>query len=1108
MALLRKKNTITREIYSIKVLQVLAAVAISIFMFLSCSTKSDSVYTLTTSTDPAASGIVTPSQGGFDKGSEVEITATANENMVFSGWRGDFVGSENPTVITMNSDKNIMAFFVEMQYSLSIHIEGEGTVTERILLEKSTEYGEGTFIELTAIPAEGWRLAEWQGDLSGSENPEQITIDSPKEVTAVFAQESEEPEESRYNLTLNVDGEGSVSIDPEQDEYESGTMVELTATPSDGWEFVEWTGDINSSDSSVELTMDSNKEVTAVFAEETEEPEESRYNLAVNVNGEGTVNIDPEQSEYESGTMVQLTAIPSGGWEFVEWSGDINSSQTSVEITMDSNNEVTAVFAEESDEPEESGYNLAVNVDGEGTVNIDPEQSEYESGTMVELTAIPLDGWEFVEWAGDVNSSRASVEIMMDTDKEVTAVFAEEPEEPEESRYNLAVNVDGEGSVSIDPEQDEYESGTTVELTATPADGWEFVEWAGDVNSSRASVEITMDTDKEVTAVFAEEPEENTFNLEVSLDGEGSVSIDPEQSEYESGTMVELTATPSGGWKFVEWTGDINSSRTSVETTMDTDKEVTAVFAEEPEEPEESRFSLAVNVDGDGSVSIDPEQEEYEDGSTVELTATPSGGWEFVEWSGDVNSSEPSVEITMDANKEVTAVFEETFFDLTINTTGDGTVNISPDLNEYEPGTVVELTANPSDGWELDQWEGDLTGTENPASITMENSTEITALFIEQETAFSGGDGSVGNPYQVSTAEQLQTISEFLSSHFIQVNNINAGSTSGWNGGSGFSPIGSSSNPFTGTFNGNGFEISGLTIDRDGDDHVGLFGVAGNAQISNTGLVGVNITGEDIVGGLAGANNGQISNSYVTGNVSGDEIIGGLVGINNGQISGSHSEVDVFGDDDHVGGLAGINGNNGEITDSFASGNVEGVDDEIGGLVGTNNGQITSSYATGNVVGDESVGGLVGTNSGEISRSYATGNVSGDESIGGFVGANRNNARIENSYATGSVSGDDELGGFAGKNWPNGLIATSYASGSVSGDDDTGGFIGWNRASLDSCYWDSQVANQSSGIGRGNQNGLTGLTTSEMTGSSAEENMPGFDWNSVWRTSGSYPVLQ
>ena len=1123
---------------------------VAVFMFLSCSTKNNQVYTLTTSTDPVASGIVTPSQGGFDEGSEVEITAVANENMIFSGWRGDYIGSENPTVITMNSDKRIMAFFIDRQYPLSIQIEGEGTVTERVLQENSTDYTQETIVELTANPAEGWRLANWGGDLSGSENPTVIRMDEAREVTAVF-------EKREYPLSISIEGEGSVSekiIQEKSTDFEHGTLVELTAhpaigwvflgwdgdlegnenpetiiidketgvtaifkpvaeiftftvqgegavdielietdenpskslfqltaRPSDGWKFTEWQGDVTGPDNPIQITLTEETVVNAVF-------EIREYPLTIHTEGEGNVTeqvVQQKTTNYEDGTVVELSANAAQGWEFIEWKGDLSGSENPEQITINSPKEVTAVFSESPDEPEETTFNLAVNIQGEGSVNIEPEQDEYESGSSVELSATPSDGWKFVEWTGDINSPQSSVEITMNTDKEITAVFSEEPEEPEESTYNLALNVEGEGSVNIDPEQDEYEEGTMVELTASPSEGWEFVEWTGDITSSQISVKITMDSDKEITTVFAEEPdepEESTLSLAVNIDGEGSVNIDPELDEYEDGSTVELTATPSEGWQFVEWTGDINSAQITVEITMDTDKEITAVFSEVPEEPEESTFNLTLNLDGEGSVNIEPEQDEYEEGTTVELTAKPLDGWQFVEWTGDISSSETSVELTMDSDKNVTAVYEEILFDLTVNITGNGSVNISPDLNEYEPGTVVELTAEPSDGWEFDQWEGDLAGTDNPASITMERSTEITALFIELETAFSGGDGSSGNPYQVSTADELQAISDFLSSHFIQVKHINAGSTSGWNGGSGFSPIGSSTNPFIGTFDGNGFEISGLTIDRDGDDLVGLFGFIGDAQINNVGLVNVNIIGEENVGGLAGTNNGRISNSYVTGKILGDEMVGGLVGNNNGQIAGSYSLGAVFGNDDQIGGLVGINGSTGKITNSFASGDV--------------------------VADDTGTGGLVGTNNGEISHSYATGNVIGDESVGGLVGANRNNAQIVNSYATGSVSGDDEVGGLAGRNWPNGVIATSYASGRVSGDDNTGGFIGWNQASLDSCYWDNQATNQSSGIGRGTQNGLTGLTTAKMTGSSAEDNMPGFDWNSVWRTSSNYPVLQ
>ena len=1058
----QEKITLSRESYIRKVLKRFAVSVISVFIFFSCSTENKQVYTLVTSTDPVASGIVTPSQGGFDEGTEVEVSAAANDNMVFSGWRGDFNGSENPAVITMNSNKNILAFFVDRQYPLSIHIEGEGTVSERVLQERSTHYAGGTFVELNANPAEGWKLAGWRGDLSGSVNPAVIRMDEAKEITAVF-------EKREYPLSITIEGEGSVVenvIQERSTDYEYGTLVELTAHPADGWVFSGWGGNLEGTKNPETIIIEQETSITANFIPVDEI-------LALTVQGEGTVNIEQiESEENPSKNRVQLTARPSDGWRFTEWQGDITDTDNPVEIILIEEKAVLAVF-------EHREYPLTILTEGEGSVTeqvLQQRTADYEDGTVVELTAYAAQGWEFIEWKGDLSGLENPQQITIDSPKEVTAVFAGEPEE---STFNIALNIEGEGSVTIDPEQAEYESGSMVELTASPSAGWQFVEWTGDISTSQTSVEITMNSNKVINAVFAKELEESIFNLSADIQGEGSVRIDPELDEYESGSIVELTATPSFGWRFVRWTGDISSAQSSVELTMDSNKEVTALFAEESEG---ITFELNLNIEGDGSVTIAPELEEYEEGTMVELTASPSAGWQFVEWTGDISSAQISIELIMYSDKEVIAVFEEIVFDLTINISGNGTVNLNPDLNEFKPGTLVELTAEPSDGWEFNQWQDDITGTENPILITMESSTEVTALFIEQETAFSGGDGSPGNPYRVSTTEQLQAISEYLSSHFIQINNINASSTSGWNSGQGFSPIGSSSMPFTGTFNGSGFEISGLTINRDGDDHVGLFGFTGNAQINNTGLVNVNIIGEDIVGGLAGTNNGQINNSYVTGNVSGEEMIGGLVGLNNGQTTGSHSNAFVYGDDEHVGGLVGVNESNGEIRGSFALGNVEGDDDGVGGLVGTNNGEISNSYATGNVIGEESVGGL--------------------------VGSNRNSARIVNSYAAGNVSGDDEVGGLAGRNYPNGFIATSYARGNVSGDDKTGGFIGWNQGSLTTSYWDSQATNQSNGIGRGNQNGLTSLTTSEMTGSSAENNMPGFNWNSVWRTTANYPVLQ
>ena len=144
---------------------------------------------------------------------------------------------------------------------------------------------------------------------------------------------------------------------------------------------------------------------------------------------------------------------------------------------------------------------------------------------------------------------------------------------------------------------------------------------------------------------------------------------------------------------------------------------------------------------------------------------------------------------------------------------------------------------------------------------------------------------------------------------------------------------------FEGAFDGQGYEIRDLFINRPGEDHVGLFGDVGGV-IMNTGVVNVTATGTNYVGGLVGDNYGTVSNSYSTGSVTGNDYVGGLVGINGGPVSNSYSTGSVTGNEN------------------------------VGGLVGWNFGSVSNSYSTGSVTGNENVGGLVGQNWETVSNSY------------------------------------------------------------------------------------------------------------------------------------------
>ena len=219
-----------------------------------------------------------------------------------------------------------------------------------------------------------------------------------------------------------------------------------------------------------------------------------------------------------------------------------------------------------------------------------------------------------------------------------------------------------------------------------------------------------------------------TYTLTVSVTGSGSVS--PSGGAYASGASVSLTATPNTGWTFARWEGDLSGSDNPATITMNGNRTVTAVFEEEAV----MTYTLSVSVTGNGSVS--PNSGAFDDGETVSLTATPDDGWQFARWEGDLSGSDNPATITMSADRTVTAVFEAipVTFELTVNVTGSGSV--SPAGGTFNANQSVSIAATPAEGWEFARWEGDLSGSDNPATITMSANRNVTAVFEESVDTF------------------------------------------------------------------------------------------------------------------------------------------------------------------------------------------------------------------------------------------------------------------------------------------------------------------------------------------------------------------------------------
>lgn len=145
----------------------------------------------------------------------------------------------------------------------------------------------------------------------------------------------------------------------------------------------------------------------------------------------------------------------------------------------------------------------------------------------------------------------------------------------------LSIKKVGSGQVVLDPAGQVYPAGTEVMLTAIPADGWKFVQWDGDISGTVNPVQVTMEQDVTVRAVFAlDEPAEYTLNIFVFSSG-GSVELDPPGGSYLEGAVVKLTAIPNDGWRFARWEGGLISTSNPDSVVMDSDKMVLGVFEQE-----------------------------------------------------------------------------------------------------------------------------------------------------------------------------------------------------------------------------------------------------------------------------------------------------------------------------------------------------------------------------------------------------------------------------------------------------------------------------------------------------------------------------------------------
>ena len=649
---------------------------------------------------------------------------------IYTSWSD--AGEQSHTYTAPAYDETVTANF-KTQYQLTVQSlygspSGEGWYDQGsdatfAVTPTTVSGGEGTQYLFT-----GW-TGSGSGSYTGSNVSHTVMMNNPITETANWS--------TQYYLTAaEAPNEGGdMTPAPPGGWHDSGSGVTVEATPNtaSGYIFSDWSGDLTGTTNPTSITMDSPKSVTANFTllgqyRVTTNPE------GLHINVDGSEYTSPQDFSWPSGSShtIAVASPQSGGsgirYVYQSWSD--GGAQTH-QITVDGTSVYTANFTTQ--------YYLTTGEapDAGGDMTPAPPGGWYNSGSGVTVEATPntASGYVFSGWSGDVTGSTNPTFITMDGPKSVTANFTllgqyRVTTNPE----GLLINVDGTEYTS--PQDFSWPSGSSHTIAvASPQSGgsgirYVYQSWS---DGGAQTHQITVDGTSVYTANFTTQYYLTTGE---APDAGGDMTPAPPGGWYNSGSTVTVEATPNtaSGYVFSGWSGDLTGSTNPSFITMDGPKSVTANFTllgqyRVTTNPE----GLLINVDGTEYTS--PHDFSWPSGSshTIGVASPQDFGtgirYVYQSWS---DGGAQAHQITVDGTSVYAASFSTQYYLTTGKVPDDGgDMTPAPPGEWHNSGSTVTVEATPNTALECIflGWSGDLTGSTNPSSVTMDSPKSVTANF-------------------------------------------------------------------------------------------------------------------------------------------------------------------------------------------------------------------------------------------------------------------------------------------------------------------------------------------------------------------------------------------
>lgn len=647
-------------------------------------------------------------QGGkYAEGQGLSITATPDEGYSFLGWKvNDEVVSTNATYsFSVSEDVTLTAVFAKaVSIVATVNIDGVGAVSGAgvYTLENADEVS----VSLYAVSndEDTYRFVNWteNGEIVSTSPSYEFTTSENRTLVANF--------EKLVRITVSSSDETCVATGAGI--YTTGTTVNLFAMPDGNTEFVGWfeADTLFSAATSVEFVADADRTFVAVFGHVYTVMLQTNIDGAAQMSGAGT---------YQDGASVEVSVEPNDGFVFVNWTiqGEEVSAEPTFAFEADSSVTIVANFTEK----EKYTITAVADVPAAGMVL---GAGTYYEGADVTLTAVPNNGYEFVNWTenDEVIGEEPTLSFTAQEQKNVVAHF-----EANFEGYTVSLNVEEGGIVSG---AGLYPAESEVTVTAEPQGKYSFIAWTdseGNELSTDASYTFVITSDVALTAVF--ERFYSKYTIEVVSADEQAGTVNG-SGKYTEDDEVTVTALPNDGYRFWRWTSNGVEVSTSAEYTFVCEKKLSL-------QAEFKKIYTVQIADFEGGSVKGLTTDVFDENEQVTLVISLDENYTFVAWKNaetdQVLSESLVYTFTVTADIRLAVELKEKGKLCTVSVQTGGTVSGLRN-GQYEAGETVTLIATPSEGYLFGGWvqDGQVVSTETRLSFVVSDNVNIYARFIPE----------------------------------------------------------------------------------------------------------------------------------------------------------------------------------------------------------------------------------------------------------------------------------------------------------------------------------------------------------------------------------------